>query len=165
MRFFKAIEIVEKPLIVWAKWADNIDQLIEMGEDENPLILPEELVPDFIYDVCPLKIVAGELVERTAPEMSTFATEFITQESLITQFALLSGINAGTFIFDMTTFPMDERSRLLYDALKNTSTAIPDTMIMNFEGKPYKLTEVNKADFLEAYYAKLLELSTPNFPV
>lgn len=165
MRFFKAIEIVEKPLIVWAKWADNIDQLIEMGEDENPLILPEELVPDFIYGVCPLKIVAGELVERTSGEMSTFATEFATQESLTTQFALLSGINSGTFDFDMSTFPMDERSRLLYDALKNTASAIPDTMIMNFEGKPYELTEANKADFLEAYYAKLLELSTPNFPV
>lgn len=163
MRFFKAIEIVEKPLIVWVKWADNIDQLIEMGEDENPLILPEELVPDFEHGVCPLKIVGGELVNRTTLEMSEFATEHDTEQNLIEQFSLLKGINSGTFVFDMAIFPMDERSRLLYDALKNTSTAIPDTMIINFEGKPYELTEANKVAFLEAYYAKLLELSTPNF--
>ena len=165
MRYFKAFETVEKPLIIWNLWAESLDKLIEMGEDDNPLILPEEDVPTTTFGVCPLKIVGGELVSRTPLEMSDFEVEYETQENLTEQLGLLEGINTGTFDFDMQTFPMDERSRLLYDALKNTASAIPDTMIMNFEGKPYGLINANKAAFLEAYYAKLFELSTPNFPV
>lgn len=165
MRYFKAFETAEKPLIIWNLWANSLEKLIEMGEDDNPLILPEDEVPATIYGVCPFKIVDGELVERTSGEMSAFATEYETNENLTEQLSLLNGINTGTFNFDFQIFPMDERSRLLYDALKNTASAIPDTMIMNHEAKPYELTNANKAAFLEAYYAKLFELSTPNFPV
>lgn len=155
MKKFIAVEIDTKPFIVW----------VSTNLTEGSLVVDENDIPTAIYGVCPFKIVDGELVERTSKEMEAFQLEFETKENLTNQLNLLNGINAGTFVFDMATFPMDERSRLLYDALKNTSTAIPDTMIMNFEGKAYKLTEVNKADFLEAYYAKLFELSTPNFPV
>ena len=129
------------------------------------LILPEKDVPTTTFGVCPLKIVSGELVERSEAEMDAFETEYTIQEDLTAQRILLNDINSGTFDFDFGTFPMDERSRLLYDALKNTAAAIPDTVIPNFESKPYTLTNANKAAFLEAYYAKLLELSTPNFPV
>lgn len=165
MKYFKAFELEFKPFISWSKWADSLEELTAMGEDDNPLILAEDLIPEFVFGVCPLKIVKGELVSRTSLEMSDFKAEYETQENLTEQLGLMEGINSGTFDFDMATFPMDERSRLLYDALKNTASAIPDTMIMNFEGKAYGLTNANKAAFLEAYYAKLLELSTPNFPV
>ena len=165
MRFLKATEIENKPFIFWNGVANNLQELIDLGFEDDPLVLPEELVPDFVFGVCPLKIVSGELVERTVPEMEAFEAEYETQENLTEQLGLLEGINTGTFDFDMQTFPMDERSRLLYDALKNTASAITDTMIMNFEGKPYGLTNANKAAFLEAYYAKLFKLSTPNFPV
>ncbi|WP_445720216.1 hypothetical protein [Flavobacterium sp.] len=165
MRYFKAFETIAKPLIIWNLWADSLEKLTEMGEDDNPLILPEDDVPATVYGVCPLKIVDGELVNRTSLEMSEFETEYGIEKDLIDQFSLLNFINTGTFDFDFGTFPMDERSRLLYDALNNTTTAIPDTLIMNFEGKPYTLTNANKTGFLEAYYAKLLLLSTPNFAV
>lgn len=165
MKYFKAFETIEKPLIIWNLWADSLEKLTEIGEDDNPLILPEDKVPANIYGVCPLKIVSGELVNRTSGEMSVFASEYETQENLTVQLSLLQGINTGTFNFDFQTFPMDERSRLLYEALKNTASAIPDTMIMNYEAKPYELINANKAAFLEAYYAKLLELSTPNLPL
>lgn len=165
MRYFKAFETIEKPLIIWNLWANSLEKLVEMGEDDNPLILSEDEVPTTVYGVCPLKIVDGELVNRTSAEMMVFESEYAIQNDLVNQFSLLEGINSGTFEFDFGTFPMDERSRILYDALKNTSTAIPNTIIPNFEGKPYTLTNANKASFLEAYYAKLLELSTPNFSV
>lgn len=165
MRYFKAVEIEQKPFIFWNGVANDIAELAELELFKDPLILPEDSIPNLIYGVCPLKIVGGELVSRTPLEMSDFKVEYETQENLIEQLGLLEVINSGTFEFDFGTFPMDERSRLLYDALKNTASAIPDTMIMNFEGKPYGLTNANKAAFLEAYYAKLLELSTPNFPV
>lgn len=165
MRYLKATEIAFKPFIFWNGVANSIEELTDLGLEDDPLVLPEKEIPTNIYGVCPLKIVAGELVDRTSGEMSVFATEYETQENLTEQLSLLQGINTGTFNFDFQTFPMDERSRLLYDALKNTASAIPDTMIMNYEAKPYELINDNKEAFLEAYYAKLLELSTPNFPV
>lgn len=165
MRYLKATEIAFKPFIFWNGVANSIEELTDLGLEDDPLVLPEKEIPTNIYGVCPLKIVAGQLVDRTSGEMSVFATEYETQENLTEQLSLLQGINTGTFNFDFQTFPMDERSRLLYDALKNTASAIPDTMIMNNEAKPYELINDNKEAFLEAYYAKLLELSTPNFPV
>lgn len=165
MRYLKATEIAFKPFIFWNGVANSIEELTSLGLEDDPLVLAEDDIPNNIYGVCPLKIVAGELVNRTAGEMGDFKNEYHTEENLKSQYSLLQDINKGTFTFDSTVFPMDERSRLLYDALKNTATAIPDTMIMNFEAKPYGLTNANKAAFLEAYYAKLLELSTPNFPV
>ena len=165
MRYFKAVEIEQKPFIYWNGVANDIAELAELELLEDPLILREDLIPKMIYGVCPLKIVDGELVERTSIEMDNFELEYETQEILKEQSSLLQDINGGGFDFDFQKFPMDERSRILYDALKNTSTAIPNTMIPNYQGKPYELTNANKATFLEAYYAKLLELSTPNFPV
>ena len=160
MKFYKAIEIVEKPLIVWAKWADNIEQLIEMGEDENPLILPEELVPDFVFGVCPLKIVAGELVERTVPEMEAFEEEFLLSELLVQQAQLITSINEGTFTYDSKVFPMDERSRIFYQAF-DRARGIGDVKCMTTDGALYTLSNANIDAFLDEYFLQLRALSQP----
>ena len=57
MRYFKAFETIEKPLIIWNLWADTFEKLVEMGEDDNPLILPEEDVPATQFGVCPFKLL------------------------------------------------------------------------------------------------------------
>jgi hypothetical protein len=163
MRYFKANEIENKPYIYWNGMATSLEELTDLGLGDDPLVLPENEIPTNIYGVCPLKIVGGELVNRTPLEMSDFEAEYETKENLKNQLNLINGIDTGTFDFDFGVFPMDERSRILYDALKNTPT-ISDTLIMNYEGKPYTLTNANKAAFLTAYYSKLLELSTPNLP-
>jgi hypothetical protein len=160
MKFYKAIEIAEKPLIVWAKWADNLEQLIEMGEDENPLILPEELVPDFEYGVCPLKIVSGELVERTVPEMEAFEAEFAAAELLVQQAKLITSINSGTFTYDSKVFPMDERSRIFYQAF-DRARGTGDVKCMTSDGKLYTLTNANIDAFLDEYFFQLRALSQP----
>ena len=161
MRYFKAFETKEKPLIIWNLWANSLEKLIEMGEDDNPLILPEDEVPATIHGVCPLKIVAGELVKRTAPEMDAFEDEWIISEKLVDCKLLINGINAGTFTYDSQTFPMDERSRIFYQAF-DRARGIGDVKCMTATGRLYSLDNSNIDDFLDAYFLKLRNLSQPN---
>ena len=166
MRYFKAVEIKQKPFIFWNGIANDIAELAELELFEDPLILAEDSIPKLIYGVCPLKIVGGELVNRTSLEMSDFQYEYELQQNLNEQYSLIKGINNGTFTYDSQIFPMDERSRILYNAISNIVFS-PDEAInlMASDGKQYNLFEVDKAGFLEAYYWRLYQLSKPNFPV
>ena len=160
MRYFKAFETIEKPLIIWNLWADTFEKLVEMGEDDNPLILPEEDVPATQFGVCPLKIVAGELVERTVPEMEAFEEEFLLSELLVQQAQLITSINEGTFTYDSKVFPMDERSRIFYQAF-DRARGIGDVKCMTSDGKLYTLINANIDAFLDEYFLQLRALSQP----
>lgn len=154
MIFYKAFATEEKPLITWNTWAHSIDELIDLGADDDPLILPAELVPDFVYGVCPLKIVAGELVERTEGEMLGFQTEYETYRKLKDNTLLVDLLKTETFTYDSLEFPMDEASRLFYSAFERTRG---NQKLMTATGVLYDLydTATNLDDFLAAFYSKL----------
>ena len=119
MRYFKAVEIEQKPFIFWNGVANDIAELAELELFKDPLILPEDSIPNLIYGVCPLKIVSGELVERTESEMLAFQAQWEEYEFLREQSQLINNVNQGTFTYDSEIFPMDERSRILYNAISN----------------------------------------------
>jgi len=76
MRYFKAAEKEQKPFITWNLWAEN-EQELELLEDKNsPLILQEKDIPKYIYGICPLKIMEGNLVNRTQEELAQLEAEF-----------------------------------------------------------------------------------------
>ncbi len=160
MRYFKASEIVEKPLIIWNLWATSEQKLIDMGEDDNPLILPEDEVPAVEYGVCPLKVVAGELVERTTIEMEAFEAEFNSDNFLMEQRAKLIEVNNGSFTYDSQIFPMDERSRLFYHGI-DRKPPVGDVKCMTIDGDLYNLSNANITAFLGAYYTQLIALTQP----
>lgn len=160
MKYFKAFEIAEKPLIVWSLWANSEQELINMEEDDNPLILPEDEVPPVEYGVCPLKIVGGELVDRTTIEMEAFETEYIAENFLIDQANKLIDVNTGSFNFDSLAFPMDERSRLFYYGLE-MKTPAGNVKCMTVDGSLYTLLNAEISNFLGAYYTQLLVLTQP----
>lgn len=166
MRYLKATEIAFKPFIFWNGVANSIEELTDLGLEYDPLVLPEKEIPTNIYGVCPLKIVAGELVERTESEMLAFQAQWEEYEFLREQSQLINNVNQGTFTYDSEIFPMDERSRILYNAISNIVFS-PDEAInlMASGGKQYNLFEVNKSAFLDAYHWRLYQLSKPNFPV
>lgn len=159
--FYKAFEIVEKPFITWNSWANSIDELIALGAEDDPLILPAELVPDFIYGVCPLKIVAGELVERTEGEMLAFQAEYVTYRKLKDNTLLVDQLKNETFTYDSLEFPMDEASRLFYSAFERTRG---NQKLMTATGVLYNITDTatNLDDFLAAYYSKLKFTTQPD---
>ncbi len=76
MRYFKAAEKEQKPFITWNLWAEN-EQELELLEDKNsPLILQEKDIPKYIYGICPLKIMEGNLVNRRQEELAQLEAEF-----------------------------------------------------------------------------------------
>lgn len=160
MRYFIATEQEPKPLIVWNLVASSTAQLIELGLEDNPLVLPEDSLPDLIFGVCPLKIEGGELVDRTTGEMDDFEVEWteITQKG--TNAGKIVDVNTGHFTYDSTNFPMDEVSRLFYAAISNQPPA-GDVKCMTTSGALYNLTNANIGDFITEYYKKLRALAQP----
>lgn len=79
MIYFKAKELQDKPFIQWESVALSLKELQDLGLDDDPLIVSESDIPDFIFGVCPYKIVEGQLVERTAQEMNEFEIEYNTK--------------------------------------------------------------------------------------
>ena len=160
MRYFKAVEIEQKPFIFWNGVANDIAELAELELFEDPLILPEDSIPKLIYGVCPLKIVAGELVARTTIEMNEYQSQWEVSQFLLEQSALQTAINNGTFTYDSLTFPMDERSRVFYQAF-DRARGIGDVKCMTTDGALYTLSNANIDAFLDEYFLQLRALSQP----
>ncbi|MBA4133337.1 MAG: hypothetical protein C0525_01300 [Flavobacterium sp.] len=108
MRYFKAQEIAFKPYIIWAS--------VEVFEEGDPLVLQEIEVPDLLYGVCPLKIVDGELVERTIPEMEAFEEEYLVSQRIVSESIKVKLLDNATFTYDGHVFPMNESARVLYQS-------------------------------------------------
>lgn len=161
MRFFKAIEVATKPLIMWQLAASNIEQYFALGLDTDNLVVAEYLVPDFIFGVCPLKVVAGDLVDRTVPEMETFEAEYEVQTLISESKNKVSDLTTETFTFDGNDFFMDETSRLFYQAIDKVRG---NQKVLTTLGATYTLLDAstNIDDFLAAYYSKLRLVTKPN---
>lgn len=163
MRFFKAIAVDVKPLIHWTCVAKNATELDMLGLSDDPLVLPEDQVPAYIYNVCPLKIVEGELVNRTPMEMSLYESEFLEKQKINNQSQISSKLENSSdafFTFLTKDFPMNQTARLHYLAIQNT-TGKTEYNVMTTNGMTVEITAANKADFLEAYHEKLLQLTQP----
>jgi hypothetical protein len=159
MIFYKAKPTAQKPYIYFQSCANSLEELIAKGLENDPLVLPEELLPVLVYDVYSIKIVSGELVERTVPEMEAFEDEYNTEQSIRSNIAM-SAINTGTFTYASNSFPMNERARLFYQVIEK----VPGNYkVMKVDGSLFDLidTSTNRADFIAAFYLKLNELTKP----
>lgn len=158
MRFFKAKEIDFKPLIVWHSVANSFEELEALELENDPLILPETELPIPMYGVCPLKIVAGELENRSLSEMNDFQDEWDIAEAMKANSNRLPSINENSFDYDGKTFPMDEVSRIFYFTIKET---MGNHKIMTVTNELYNLNDsgTNIVDFYSAFILKLQDLS------
>lgn len=154
MKYFKALELGTNSLISWQRVAESYEELVAIGLDDDPLVLPENEVPDFLFNKCPLKIVDGELVERTEPEMSAFEDEFIVATAKKDFSKKIEDVNNETFTYDSHEFMMDEASRLFYYAIDKTRG---NQKILTAAGVVYTLLDAstNIDDFLLSYHDKL----------
>ena len=150
---FKAIEVEIKPFIVW----------LETTEPLGSLVVPESEVPATQSGVCPLKIVDGELYERTPEEMEDFETEWLSSQKINEQYAIIEKLKntaVAFFNYGGKNFPMNESARAYYLAIEKT-TGKESYDVMTVDGSTAELVAANKAAFLDAYYEKLLELIQP----
>ena len=159
MRYFIARPLDARPFMYWQSIAESIEELAEVGEYTNPLVVAEDLKPPFIFGVCPLKIVGGELVDRDAAEMAIHEADFNTRTLIETITPKIADINKSTFVYDGVVFPMDEVSRLHYLAIGNLP--IVDTTCLTSAGVAYELADTTVLLFLAEYYKKLQLVTKP----
>ena len=142
---FKAIELEQKPFITW----------LSTDEPLGALVVREEDVPDYIFGVCPWKIVDGELVARDSSEMELFEEEYLIKQRVDTQAQKIIDVNNATFTFGTNEFPMNEVARLHYSMIDKTR---PESVLVTSLDGAVRIDTYQIDDFMEAYYDELKTL-------
>lgn len=158
--YFNAISLIDKPFISWQSVGSFTPTEFATSEyADDPLVIPEDEIPFpySVFGVCPKKIVAGVLEDRTPAEMAVFETEYNIVIGLKSDAARIVSINNDKFTYDGNEFPMDEVSRLFYETMAKL-TAVP-YKIRTMENTEYALEAANIVAFLEEYYKKLITIS------
>lgn len=158
--WYKAREIVSKPYIFWDLVAKTVEEY-QAGYDDDPLVLSRGDIPDYVFGICPLKIVGGSLEERSPAELATAEDEYNIVVKLDQNKLLINDIDTGTFTYDSKVFPMDQVSRLFYTAFESAPPA-GDVKCMTTEGLLYSLPNANIGAFMTAFYTQLRILSQPD---
>lgn len=149
MRYYKAIEIPEKPLIVWSEVPQD---------DEDGLIIPENEIPAYIFGVCPWRIEAGELVARGPDELEALEQEFINKNILQEYQDRATQLMTATFDYDGNSFPMHEVARIYYAYIEITAG---NKKVLNTEAFEYTLLDANREAFCLAFKNELSTILIP----
>lgn len=161
MSYYKAREINVKPFIVWDYVAKDLEEIIELDLFEDPLVVIRTFIPPQEFGVYNLKIVDGELVERSAGELEAFEAEYNLKNKLSAQAATVKVVDSSFFVYDSKNFPMDAGSRLFYSAIEKLGG---NQKLMTTTGELYNLLDSgsNYTNFFNAYYSKLRILTQPD---
>lgn len=145
---FRAIEIPNKPLIVWEQWDGELDALT----------VNESNIPANQFGVCPWKVEGGSLVARTTAEMAIFETEYNQYQAGKEYIAKTNDVNAATFTWNGFTFPMHETARLYYTVIEREPG---NYKAKDITGALREVLTANNAAFIDAYYYQLKQLTQP----
>lgn len=74
MRYFKAFELETPPYLQFCSWANDEKELRELKAENDPLVVAEDDIPEFVNGICPWKIRGGQLVARDETEMRNLQT-------------------------------------------------------------------------------------------
>lgn len=159
MRYFKAFEIAEKPLIQWDCFANSKEEYDELQLAKDPTVLIEKDIPDYVFGVCPLKIDNGVLVNRTPAEMGVFEAQHNIKEKVNNQKRLVDVVNNSSFDFEGKSFPLNEAARIYYSAIKELNG---DLEVMTVTGENHFLTVADFEGFFSAMNTRLKALLTPS---
>lgn len=159
MRFFKAFEIQQKPLIQWDCFANSQKEYDDLNLSKDPLIVSEKDIPEFEFGVCPWKIASGQLVGRTPAEMAVFETEYDAKNKINGQKRLIDDVNNSSFEFDGKSFPMNESARIYYSVARDLNA---DCEVMAVDATLYLLSASKITAFYLALNTQLKALLSPN---
>lgn len=144
---FKAFSLPNKPYIYWQSWDGALDALV----------ISESAIPLNKFGVCPMKIVNGQLENRTAEEMAVFETEYNANQVQATYEQKGNTLKTSVFRYDGVDFPMHETARIYYSCIARTPAAYK---VMSTTGQ-YNLADTNVSAFLAAYFNQLTTLTQP----
>lgn len=139
---FRAIEIANKPLIVWQQW-DGMPDGITVNESE---------IPANQFGVCPWKIVGSSLVARSTGEMAVFEAEYNNDQVVKAAAAKALAVESATFTWNGFIFPMHATARLFYSVIERTPG---NYKAQDITGQLQDVLTANNTAFLDAYYYEL----------
>ncbi len=163
MVYYLGYELETKPFVGFIQVAKSTAELTALGLATNPLVVTQLSLPSYEFGVCTWKIVDGEFVERGEVEMREHENAWELRMAVFTNTKKIDDVNTGYFIYDGKTFPMDEASRLFYACIEKLGS---DHHILTTSGEDYFLVNEDDhiANFMTAYYSKLLELTKHIIP-
>lgn len=157
MRYFKAIPQEDKPYVLWQLVADNEAELLQLGLNEDPLILPEDLKPAYVNGVSPVIVKDNELVNLSAEQLRVYGVEYDTFQRVLIQSDKSNVIGNSSFEFKGMQFPMNETARLHYSVIARKAK---NYKVLQLQGI-YDLSSQDIPDFIDAYYNKLETITQP----
>lgn len=144
---WKAIAIENKPFVVF--------QTVSNPAPNDPLVVDQ--LPEYLYGVCTLKIVDGELVARSSIEMEAFENEYNQEQLIRSQNDFANRLEQEYFQHSGEDFPMSAASRIFYDAIKNdTASGKTEYNVPKKDGTLYVLLAAEKAAFLADFYSAVI---------
>jgi len=147
MIYYIATEIPNKPYIYW--------QTTDLKS--GGLVLPESNLPKSQFGVFPVKIVGGQLENRTPTEMAEFEAQYNVEVVQRNYENKAEALKTATFSYKGLQYPMHSTARLYYKVMERAPGAYPvqsTTTVTN-------LLQTANAEFLDAYYARLKEITQP----
>lgn len=158
MRYYIAVELATKPFIFFQGVANTEAELIALNLQGNPLVLEEVNIPAFQFGVSPLKIVSGQLEQRTQAEMDAFEAEYNHELALFNQTQKKADVQTKTFSYLGINFPMSDAADLYYRALQNQVPAIANVQAVD---RVVPITAAEIPAFIGEYYKQVLIEMTP----
>lgn len=160
MNYYKAYETNNRPFLLFDLVADSMEELIAIGLDADPLVVPEDRLtdpghPDYIsyeYGICHYRIFNGLLELRPAQEITDQQTALSIASEVQKTFAVSSVLDEATFTFDGKEFPLTPSARAVYTAVIDLQP--PTRSLITTTGN-YTLTAANISMFKTAYYNAL----------
>ena len=158
MRYYIAVELPTKPFIYFQGVANSEAELVALNLSGNPLVLEDANIPPFQFGVSPLKIVNGQLEQRTQAEMDAFEVEYNHQMALFNQVQKKADVQTKTFTYLGISFPMSDAADLYYRALSNQ---VPASANVQAVERIVPITAAEIPAFIGEYYKKVLIEMTP----
>lgn len=153
MRYFKAIEIPQKPFIQWDCYANSFEEFKLLKLDNDHTIMQEDHIPANVNGVCPLKIVNGELVNRDAAETIPYEGEHINKIKNGTFKGQINVLNTKTFEYQGEQFFLHDSARLLYETIDRAKL---DKIEVKTADSTYFLSVNEMPDFMDSYQTALV---------
>ena len=157
MRYFRAIELDEKPFIQFDCWATNDEDYITLGLDQDALVVAEDNLPEYRFGVCTQKIENGQLVERTETELLAFEAEYETTSRADRYAGTIDNVDKGVFEFNRERFPLHQSARLMYEVAERNQT---DMEFQTIDGKRILIETKDIAAFAGTYRNEIKNIIT-----
>lgn len=158
MRFFLAKELTSKPFIYFQGVANSEAELVALNLSGHPLVLEDVNIPPFQFGVSPLKIVNGQLEQRSNAEMSSFEEEFNSRNKILELASIKRDLQERTFEYRGLEFPMTDAADLYYRAIAHVLPPIVNVVATT---QVYQMNDSDIPSFLEAYYNEVYNQMTP----